>query len=79
MAKKQSKNKSKRKLAPGKLRPRMPKYLSDSFQELKKVTWPGRKEAWALTLAVFIYSFVFLVFILLADELFKKIAERIFL
>ena len=62
-----------------KLRPHWPKYLADSFNEIKKVTWPSRREAWRLTLAVFIFSGVFMVLILLVDSLFKVIAEELFL
>jgi preprotein translocase subunit SecE len=61
------------------LRPRIPKYFKESITELKKVTWPGRKEAWKLTLAVFIFSAFFALIIVIADFGFQKLAERLFL
>lgn len=71
------------KVASGKLgksrRIRMPKYVRESFQELKKVTWPSRKEAWKLTFAVIVFTAIFTVFIIVADYGFEKLAERIFL
>lgn len=62
-----------------KLRPRVPKYFRESFAELKKVTWPGRKESWKLTLAVFIFTAVFTLIALSADFVFEKLAERLYL
>jgi preprotein translocase subunit SecE len=61
------------------LRPRIPKYFKESITELKKVTWPGRKEALKLTLAVFIFSAFFALIIVIADFGFQKLAERLFL
>lgn len=61
------------------LRPRLPKYFREAVNELKKVTWPTRREAWKLTLAVFIFSGVFTLFIVIMDNLFKFIAEELFL
>lgn len=61
------------------LRPRLPKYFKESWTELRKVTWPSRREAWKLTLAVFIFSGVFTLFIVLVDNIFKFIAEELFL
>ncbi len=54
-------------------------YLRASYRELKKVTWPNRKEAWRLTFAVLIFSAVFALIIALADYAFKNLVERIFL
>jgi len=61
------------------LRPRSPKYFKESWAELRKVTWPSRREAWKLTLAVFVFSGVFTLFIVLVDNIFKFIAEELFL
>ncbi len=62
-----------------KIRPRVPRYFRESFAEIKKVTWPTRKEAWKLTLAVFIFSAFFTVLTVIVDIIFKLIAERLFL
>lgn len=61
------------------LKPRLPKYLRESWQELRKVTWPTRREAWKLTLAVFIFSGSFMILVVIIDSLFKVIAEELFL
>lgn len=63
----------------GRLKPRLPKYLIESFQELRKVTWPTRKEAWKLTLAVFVFSGAFMAIVLVIDSIFKIVAEELFL
>ncbi len=58
---------------------KFPRYIRESIQEAKKVTWPTRKETWKLTFAVIAFTTVFTVFIVIADYGFQKIAERIFL
>jgi len=58
---------------------RLPKYIRQSIQEMKKVTWPGKKETWKLTFAVLVFSAVFTVFIIIVDYVFKRVAERVFL
>lgn len=54
-----------------------PNYFKDSVNELKNVTWPGRKETWKLVFAVFIFSIVLGIFIALLDfgleQVFKKV------
>jgi preprotein translocase subunit SecE len=60
-------------------RVRGPKYFRESWQELKKVTWPTRKEAWRLTWSVFIFSAFFAIFTALADFGLSKAVERILL
>ena len=37
----------------------IPRYFKESWQELRKVTWPNRKETTKLTLAVFTFAIVF--------------------
>lgn len=55
----------------------IPSYFVNSWRELKLVTWPGRRETWRLTLAVFIFAIVFGTIIAVVDkgleELFKKV------
>lgn len=58
---------------------RLPRYIRESIQEIKKVTWPNRKDTWRLTFAVILFTALFTVFIIVADYGFEKIAERIFL
>ena len=46
------------------------RYFRDSWREIRQVRWPSRKATWKMVLAVFIYSAIFLAFILLLDSLF---------
>lgn len=46
----------------------IPKYFRDSWAELKLVTWPGRKETWRLTFAVFVFAIVFGVLVAIVDK-----------
>lgn len=56
-----------------------PKYFRESYQELKKVKWPTRKEALKLTFAVFIFTAIFTILISIADWGFSNLVEGIFL
>lgn len=58
---------------------RLPKYIRESIQEVNKVTWPNRKDAWKLVFAVIVFTAFFTVFIVIADYFFQQIAERTFL
>jgi preprotein translocase subunit SecE len=55
-----------------------PKYFSESFAELRKVTWPTRKESVRLTVAVFLFSTVLTLLTVLVDYVFNLLAERLF-
>jgi len=72
-----------KKISEGKLgksrRIRLPRYIRESLQEIKKVTWPGRSETWKLTFAVLVFTAIFTIFIVIADIGFEKLAQRIFL
>jgi len=57
----------------------IPPYFRNSWQELKKVTWPGRKETWQLTLAVFMFAIVFGLLVGITDYGLDKVFKRIFL
>lgn len=52
-------------------------YFKQSWQELRQVTWPGRKETAQLTFAVFAFAIVFSVLIAIIDfgldKLFKEV------
>jgi preprotein translocase subunit SecE len=60
-------------------KPRLPKYFSESIAELKKVTWPGRREAWKMTFAVFVFSLVFALVVVIVDFGIQIAAEELFL
>lgn len=59
------------------LRKLVPSYFINSWREMKLVTWPGRKETWRLTGAVFVFAIVFGVAIYFVDmgldKLFRKL------
>jgi preprotein translocase SecE subunit len=37
----------------------VPRYFINSWREVRQVTWPGRRETWRLTSAVFIFAIIF--------------------
>lgn len=55
----------------------VPKYFINSWKEVRRVSWPNRKETWRLTLAVMIFAIVFGSLVAGVDkgldELFKKV------
>ncbi len=57
-----------------------PKYFINSWRELRKVVWPGAKETFRLTLAVFIFAIVFGALVAgvdkSLDEIFKKLVLK---
>ncbi|MBX4190466.1 preprotein translocase subunit SecE [Candidatus Saccharibacteria bacterium] len=57
-----------------------PKYVVNSWRELRQVHWPSRRETWRLTLAVFIFAIVFGSLVAGVDrgldELFKKVVLK---
>jgi preprotein translocase SecE subunit len=57
-----------------------PKYLVNSWRELRQVHWPNRRETWRLTLAVFVFAVVFGAMVAGVDkgldELFKKVVLK---
>lgn len=57
----------------------IPKFVRESWLELKQVTWPTKRVALKLTLAVFIFSAVFTIFIQIIDYIFSKILKEIIL
>lgn len=71
--------KKKKKSFLSRLRPRIPRYFKESYREIRRVTWPSRKEAIKLTTAVIIFTAFFTLFAVLADALFDWGAEQIFL
>lgn len=57
----------------------MAKYVSESFTELKRVTWPSRRESIKLTFAVIVFTAVFTIFMSLADFGIGGVVERVLL
>jgi preprotein translocase subunit SecE len=54
-----------------------PRYFRESWQELKQVTWPSRKETWKLTFAVFIFAVVFGLLITVVDLGLEKVFRKV--
>ena len=46
------------------------RYLRDSWRELRQVRWPNRKVTWKMVLAVFVYTALFVTFLVVVDLLF---------
>lgn len=57
----------------------VPRFFRESFQELKKVTWPSRKETWKLTTAVFLFAIIFGLLVALVDFGLDKIFRSVLL
>lgn len=55
------------------------RYFRESWQELKQVTWPNRRQTIQLTIAVFIFATVFGLIITITDYGLGKIFEKILL
>lgn len=55
------------------------KYLKGARRELKKVTWPSRKEAIKLTFAVVVFTLVFVIFTSIVDYGLDRAFEKIIL
>lgn len=52
-------------------------YLRDSWRELRQVRWPNRKTTWKLVLAVFVYTLVFVGFLVLLDIIFDLLFSKL--
>jgi len=53
-------------------------FLSEVRNELKRVTWPGRKEVYATTIVVILVSVFFGVYLFLLDQVFLNLVQWIF-
>ncbi len=55
----------------------LPRYLRNSWRELRMVTWPSRRQSWQLTYAVIVFSVIFGILVFAVDfgldKLFKEI------
>ena len=57
----------------------LPRYVRNSFKELRQVTWPSRRETWKLTFAVIIFASAFGLIVTLTDYGLDKVIRRIVL
>lgn len=57
----------------------IPRYFRESWQELRQVTWPTRRETFKLTLAVFLFAIIFGLLVSLTDYGLDKLFRRILL
>ncbi len=57
----------------------IPRYLRNSFAELKNVTWPTLKQSRQLTTAVVLFAIVFGAFISALDYGLDKVFKKVFL
>lgn len=55
------------------------RYIKESWAELQKVTWPSRKQATKLTVAVLVFSVIFALYIALLDGLFSRLLQKLIL
>jgi preprotein translocase subunit SecE len=57
----------------------IPRYIRNSFQELRQVTWPDRKQSRQLTTAVVMFATVFGIVVALLDYGLDKLFKKVFL
>jgi preprotein translocase SecE subunit len=57
----------------------VPKYFVNSFNELRNVTWPNRKESRRLTTAVIIFAVVLSLLVTLVDLGLDKVFKKVIL
>ena len=56
-----------------------PRYIKNSWREVRQVTWPNRRETWRLTIAVFIFAIVFGGLVALVDKGIDQIFKEVVL
>ena len=54
------------------------RYFKESWQEIRQVRWPNRKETWKLVISVIVYVILIAGFIMLLDVLFNFIFSQIY-
>ena len=57
---------------------RISSFIHDTRLELKRVTWPERKQVQATTIVVIVTVFFFGFYLLLADVVFGRLIEQVF-
>lgn len=55
------------------------RYFRNSWKELRQVTWPGRRETWQLTFAVFAFAIVFGLLVTVTDYGLEKLFKQVLL
>lgn len=55
------------------------RYFRDSWRELRLVTWPGRRETFQLTMAVFLFAIAFGLMVAITDYGLDKIFRKVLL
>ncbi len=55
----------------------IPKYVRESWAEMKFVTWPTKSIAARLTVAVFVFAIIFTIFVQILDYGFNKLFKEI--
>lgn len=56
-----------------------PSYFVNAWREVRQVTWPGRRETWRLTGAVFIFAFIFGALVAGVDKLLDLVFKNLVL
>ncbi len=56
-----------------------PSYISNSWKELRQVTWPGRGETWRLVFAVFLFAIAMGTVIAVLDYGLEKLLREVIL
>ena len=57
----------------------VPKFVRESWAELKLVTWPTKREAASKTVAVIIFAAVIMIFVQVLDKIFSQLVKEIIL
>lgn len=57
---------------------RLKQFVIETWSELKKTTWPGRKEVYGTTLVVIITVLICALFLFVVDIFLKSGMERLF-
>jgi len=57
----------------------LPRYVRNSWRELRQVTWPGRRESLRLTSAVIVFALIFGILIAATDYGLDKVFKKVIL
>ncbi len=57
----------------------VPKYIRNSFAELRNITWPTLKQSRQLTTAVVLFAIIFAIFVSSIDYGLDKVFKKVFL
>ena len=57
----------------------LPRYVRNSWKELRQVAWPSRKESFRLTSAVLIFAVIFGIIITITDYGLDKVFKKVIL